>query len=109
MIEFLIATTLVAQTQAPPVAEPRLVGVAGICARWEADPLHAAEVVVVRPSGNATLDQALPPTVKATAWPKVAGDTGGWTGRWVAVGGAAVPPGPLPDCSALPKHERPPA
>ncbi|MDB5421430.1 MAG: hypothetical protein JWR59_1377 [Brevundimonas sp.] len=107
MIELLMAA-LLPQSETPAPA-PRLVGVVGICVRWEADPLHVAEVVVVRPSGNPTLDAAMAPTAKATNWPKVAGDTGGWTGRWVSMGGVPIPPGPQPDCSHLPAHKWPPA
>jgi hypothetical protein len=94
----------------PPVASQAapspLAGVVGVCARWEADPLHVAEVVVVIPSGNATLDAAIIPTVKAANWPRPAGDTGGWTGRYVAIG-APIPPGPQPTCERLPVHTRP--
>lgn len=108
MIELLMATTL-SQTTEQIQSAPRLAGVVGVCARWEADPLRVAEVVVVRPSGNAALDGAVGPTVKATAWPKTAGDTGGWTGRWISIGGVPIPPGPQPDCSTLPAHTWPPA
>ncbi|WGM45780.1 hypothetical protein KOAAANKH_00644 [Brevundimonas sp. NIBR10] len=102
MIEILMAASLASQSVEEIQQAPRLAGVVGVCARWESDSLRVVEVIVVRPSGNATLDAAVPPTVKATAWPKPAGDTGGWTGRWVAIGGVPIPPGPQPDCSALP-------
>lgn len=101
MIEILAAVTALQSVETIQQAQ-RLAGVVGICARWETDPLRVVEVIVVRPSGNATLDAAVPPTVKTTAWPRPAGDTGGWTGRWVAIGGVPIPPGPQPDCSALP-------
>jgi hypothetical protein len=99
------ATPAHPRTPPPPVQSP-LAGVVGVCVRWEADPAHVAEVVVVIPSGNATLDTAIVPTVKATNWPRPAGDTGGWTGRYVAIS-APVPAGPQPDCGRLPAHTRP--
>jgi|GEM_PF-3803182 len=87
-----------------PLNAPPLVGVVGVCVRWNAaDPLHVAEVVVVTPSGNPTLDTAIVPTVKANSWPRPAGDTGGWTGRYVAIGEPA-PAGPPPSCDRLPAH-----
>jgi hypothetical protein len=91
---------------APPTTPSPLAGVVGVCVRWEADPAHVAEVVVVVPSGNATLDTAIVPTVKAATWPRPAGDTGGWTGRYVAIS-VPVPAGPQPTCERLPSHARP--
>jgi hypothetical protein len=90
---------------APPPAQSALAGVVGVCVRWEADPAHVAEVVVVVPSGNATLDTAIVPTVKAAPWPKPAGDAGGWVGRYVAIS-APAPAGPQPTCEGLPDHTR---
>ena len=98
--------TAPARPVAPESAPPSLAGAVGVCVRWEADPVHVAEVVVVIPSGNATLDTAIVPTVKAAAWPKPAGDTGGWTGRFVAIG-VPVPAGPQPTCEKLPNRARP--
>jgi hypothetical protein len=100
---------LVQQARPAPASgaqAPSLSGVVGVCVRWEADPVHVAEVVVVTPSGNPTLDTAIVPTVKGTAWPKPAGDTGGWTGRWVSIA-SPIPAGPQPDCGRLPVHTWP--
>lgn len=100
--------TAPAPRQAPSAIppQPALAGVVGVCVRWEADPLHVAEVRVVVPSGNSALDAAIPPTVKSSAWPKPAGDTGGWTGRYVAIA-VPVPSGPQPTCERLPVYPRP--
>ena len=80
-------------------------GTAGVCIRWADDPDHVADAVVVVGSGNAELDQAMPPSNmkwKRHSSPNYKGE---WIGVWMAVN----EPGsnrPLPRCNALPlrKH-----
>lgn len=85
---------------APPSAEAALQGVVGVCVRWGASSSHLSDVVVVKPSGNALLDAAIPETLKGLDWPSPQGDTGGWTALSVGVGGVE-PTGEAPSCDGL--------
>lgn len=87
-----------AADQAPDDAA--MTGVVGVCVRWGAGASRVSDVVVVKPSGNAVLDAAVPETLKSLDWPSPAGDTGGWTALSVGVGGAE-PGGQPPSCEGL--------
>ena len=78
-------------------------GAPGVCVRWaSARSARVAEAVVVRSSGNAALDRRVTDASPDMDWPVGVDDyRGQWVGLWMAVGGAATPDGPLPDCSAL--------
>jgi hypothetical protein len=84
-------------TAAPQVAGK---GVVGVCVRWGDDAHHLAEAVVVDSSGDATLDQAVPETLRSMTWDKPDGYAGQWLGLSVGVSGAQ-PADTLPDCDGL--------
>jgi hypothetical protein len=75
-------------------------GVVGVCVRWGDDAHHLAEAVVVDSSGDATLDQVVPETLRGMTWDKPDGYAGQWLGLSVGVDGAK-PADTLPDCDGL--------
>lgn len=110
MIAFLFAGLLMAApvsdtaiVQDAPQAATATRGAPGVCVRWaRARSVRVTEAVVVRSSGNAALDRRVTESIPQMDWPVGVDDyRGQWVGLWMAVGGAATPDGPLPDCSAL--------
>ncbi|WP_374468927.1 hypothetical protein [Phenylobacterium sp.] len=90
-----------AQAPAPDAAEAEdLQGTVGVCVRWGADPTRLAEVVVVRPSGDARVDALAASTLRNMPFPKPAGDAGGWRAISMGVGGSE-PLEEAPDCGGL--------
>jgi hypothetical protein len=75
-------------------------GTVGVCVRWGADSGKLADVVVVEPSGDATLDTAIPNTLLGMAWAKPQGYAGEWVGLSVGVAGSQ-PSGKVPSCNSL--------
>lgn len=109
MIVFLFAGLLTAASPSPPPQDAPAAtatrGVPGVCIRWEQRRRsRVAEAVVVRSSGNASLDERVARGIPELDWPVgVDNYRGQWVGVWMAVGGADAPAEtvPLPDCSAL--------
>jgi hypothetical protein len=107
MIALMLAGLLAAGPAAPVSAqEPAATatrGAAGVCIRWgRPNSRRVTEAVVVRSSGNTALDRSVAEAIPNMDWPVgVDGYRGQWIGIWMAVGNAATPDGPLPDCSAL--------
>ena len=117
MIVLLLASLL---TTATPDAAPQdrpaasaTRGVAGVCIRWERRRRsRVAEAVIVRSTGNASLDERIAEAIPAMDWPVGVDDyRGQWVGIWMAVGGAEAPgdDAPLPECSSLQDHSWAPA
>lgn len=96
-----LAITGVAHAETSP-ATPQATGqgVVGVCVRWGEDAHHLAEAVVVDSSGDATLDQAVPDTLRSMTWDKPEGYNGQWLGLSVGVSGAQ-PADTLPDCNGM--------
>ena len=94
---------LVLQSASLPTDNSDLRGTAGICVRWTSDPRHVADAIVVKSSGNLTLDQALPETIRNMEWPAPASPAykGEWVGIVMSVAGGEVDQ-PLPNCDGLP-------
>lgn len=82
-------------------------GTVGVCVRWGTDDSHLAEVVVVEPSGDATLDAAVPGTLRDMEWKKPEGYGGEWIALSVGVAGAQ--PGKVPNCDTLAEEAAGPA
>lgn len=78
-------------------------GVAGVCIRWsQRRPSRVAQAIIVRSTGNTTLDRTISNAIPEMDWPVGVDDyRGQWVGIWMAVGGAESPAAtePLPDCS----------
>lgn len=78
-------------------------GVAGVCIRWnQRRPSRVAQAIIVRSTGNTTLDRRISSAIPDMNWPVGVDDyRGQWVGIWMAVGGAESPPAtdPVPDCS----------
>ncbi|HEY5072040.1 MAG TPA: hypothetical protein VII63_08415 [Caulobacteraceae bacterium] len=88
-------------------AEAPLKGTVGVCVRWDGDPAHVEEAVIVRPSRNAALNEVIPGQIRAMDWPKPATD---YSGQWMGVNlvfGDAPPYGQVPSCEALNRGQRP--
>ena len=85
---------------APAAAEASGQGVVGVCVRWGDDAHHLADAVVVDPSGNNLLDNAIPNTLRSMAWDKPADYDGAWLGLSIGVDGAK-PSDKMPDCGGL--------
>ena len=86
-----------------PVADAGLRGSVGVCIRWGIDPNHIADAVVVVGSGNPTLDQAVPATIKNMEWQRPSSTP--YKGEWVGIVMAVdenLPNQPLPNCDGLP-------
>jgi hypothetical protein len=100
------AASLAAAPSPPPRATLQMAvnGVVGVCVRWGADPRHVEEAVVAVTSGNATLDNAIPATVRAMEWAPAANYRGQWVGYWLTVGNRHSIPvsDSYPACSHLP-------
>jgi len=108
MIEILFAGLLATAAAPAPTLAPQETatdrrGVAGLCIRWSRSrPSRVAEAVIVRSTGNRSLDRRLTNAIPQMEWPTGVDDyRGQWLGIWMAVGGAESPPAtePLPDCS----------
>jgi hypothetical protein len=81
--------------------QPPVKGIVGVCIRWGDDPVHVQEAVVVEPSRNAALNQAIPAHVRAMNWPKPPKD---YYGQWEGVNlvfGDVSPDRGVPDCKSL--------
>ncbi|HEY8572760.1 hypothetical protein [Phenylobacterium sp.] len=81
-------------------AMPSPQGTVGVCVRWGADANKLADVVVVEPSGDQTLDTAIPGTLLGMPWKRPQGYGGEWVGLSVGVAGSQ-PKGKVPDCASL--------
>lgn len=109
MVALLFTGLLTAASPAPsPQDAPTATatrGVPEVCIRWERRRRsQVAEAVVVRSSGNVSLDERVARGIPELDWPVGVDDyRGQWVGVWMAVGGAEPPAAtvPLPDCSAL--------
>jgi hypothetical protein len=88
---------------AQPAATGTIVlrGTVGVCLRWGSDPDHVAAAVVVVPSGNDAVDEAVPQALRTATWRRGAGVSGQWMGAWMAIG-ERPRQAPPPDCSRLP-------
>jgi len=109
MITILFAGLLAtAAAPAPPLMTQQAAtarrGVAGLCIRWnQRRPSRVAEAIIVRSTGNTTLDRSISNAIPEMDWPVGVDDyRGQWVGIWMAVGGAEGPVAtdPLPDCSS---------
>ena len=98
----MLLAALAADSAPADVAAGELKGTVGVCVRWAADPHHVAEAIVVVPSGNKRLDEAIPRSVEAMKWDR---PTGKYRGGWIGINMAVGEPGtdrPLPSCTHLP-------
>ena len=104
-LTLLSASAAGAQPPATQEEDDSLRGTVGVCIRWGADPNHVADAVVVVPSGNPTLDDAIPNTIRAMTWERPAHDYHGeWVGITMAVsGGTSKIPLPTCDPKRLPR------
>jgi hypothetical protein len=102
MPSLILAAAMLLQSPGVPAEAPEVRGTAGVCIRWADDPDHVADAVVVVPSGNDALDQALPASVKTMRWPRPTGDKGEWMGITIAVGEGPASQ-TLPSCNQLPR------
>jgi hypothetical protein len=78
--------------------DPSLRGTVSVCVRWDVDPHHVADAVVVAPSGNKLLDRSIPGSVRGMTWDQPDGDYHGeWIGITLQVAGGTGDR-PLPKC-----------
>ena len=81
--------------------QPAMKGIVGVCVRWGDDTAHVEEAVVVEPSRNAALNDAIPGQVRAMNWPKPSKD---YYGQWEGVNlvfGEVSPDRGVPNCKSL--------
>jgi hypothetical protein len=97
----LLAPAGAAFAQAPAATPDEDVqGAVGVCVRWGADPTRLADVVVVKPSGDARVDAVALSALREMPLPKPPGDTGAWRPMNMGIGGAEPSDTP-PDCGGL--------
>ncbi|MCR5879213.1 hypothetical protein [Phenylobacterium sp. J367] len=95
-----VAAGAVVDPAAAPAADDDIRGTVGVCVRWGADATKLAEVVVVKPSGDARVDALAAGTLRELPFPKPPGDTGAWRAMSMGIGGAE-PPAEPPSCAGL--------
>jgi hypothetical protein len=89
-----------ASSAEPSFSQP-VQGTVGVCVRWGDDPAHVQEAIVVQPSKNSALNDAVPNHVRSMDWPRPSKD---YAGEWVGMNlvfGQSNPPQGVPDCKTL--------